>query len=96
MGECRRCAQASRSALGRRIFRRGDRCTVPKTRECQAFSLRAEMGPERPHWLAGAPGFEPGNGGIKSSHFPLFIKGRSEKSREFGINPFNGLPDISE
>jgi hypothetical protein len=23
----------------------------------------------RPHWLAGAPGFEPGNGGIKIHHF---------------------------
>src|SRR6266852_6087334 len=27
--------------------------------------LHAEMTPQRPHWLAGAPGFEPGNGGIK-------------------------------
>src|SRR5712671_6684679 len=24
-----------------------------------------EITPQRPHWLAGAPGFEPGNGGIK-------------------------------
>src|SRR5712692_9701114 len=23
-----------------------------------------EITPQRPHWLAGAPGFEPGNGGI--------------------------------
>src|SRR5467141_1299220 len=24
-----------------------------------------EITPQRPHWLAGAPGLEPGNGGIK-------------------------------
>jgi hypothetical protein len=82
MGECRRCAQASRSALGRRIFRRGDRCTVPKTRECQAFSLRAEMGPERPHWLAGAPGFEPGNGGIKISLIIQLFQGAFGKKSQ--------------
>jgi hypothetical protein len=26
-----------------------------------------EITPQRPDWLAGAPGFEPGNGGIASS-----------------------------
>src|SRR3981189_2799990 len=29
------------------------------------LSLRRAREPQRPDWLAGAPGFEPGNGGIK-------------------------------
>src|SRR3981189_2136611 len=29
------------------------------------ISLRRAREPQRPDWLAGAPGFEPGNGGIK-------------------------------
>src|SRR5258706_2688546 len=32
-----------------------------------------EITPQRPHWLAGAPGFEPGNGGIKI-HKTLLIR----------------------
>src|SRR6266852_8941849 len=34
-----------------------------------------EITPQRPHWLAGAPGFEPGNGGIKIRKRPLICKG---------------------
>jgi len=30
-----------------------------------AVFTHPEITPQRPHWLAGAPGFEPGNGGIK-------------------------------
>src|SRR5260370_41902472 len=34
-----------------------------------------EITPRRPDWLAGAPGFEPGNGGIKIRKTPLICKG---------------------
>jgi hypothetical protein len=39
----------------------------PEWRKCRRLSYTRETEPPRPNWLAGAPGFEPGNGGIKSA-----------------------------
>src|SRR6185437_7140230 len=43
----------------------GDACTLPQEPEVSGAFLKYGNAPRRPHWLAGAPGFEPGNGGIK-------------------------------
>src|SRR6266852_7879075 len=48
-----------------------------------------EITPQRPHWLDGAPGFEPGNGGIKIHLFCLPFNGHSEKSTKF--DPFQSI-----
>jgi hypothetical protein len=37
--------------------------------EPRAFRVLIHNQLERPHWLAGAPGYEPGNGGIKIRQF---------------------------
>ncbi len=38
----------------------------PEPAGMSAVFTDSEITPQRPHWLAGAPGFEPGNGGIAS------------------------------
>ena len=42
-----------------------DRSSVAYVFDFAAVPRRCGRTPLRPHWLAGAPGFEPGNGGIK-------------------------------
>jgi hypothetical protein len=55
-----------------------------------------EITPQRPDWLAGAPGFEPGNGGIKSPNSVYSNNGHSEKTRDSGLFPINRLGGSSE
>src|SRR6266436_3534718 len=46
-----------------------------------------EITPRRPDWLAGAPGFAPRNGGIKSLNSVYSNNGHSEKTRDSGLFP---------
>src|SRR5260370_31201412 len=43
-----------------------------------------EITPQRPDWLAGAPGFEPGNGGIKIQVVRIIYQRAFRKSAEIG------------
>ena len=55
-----------------------------------------EIPAERPWWLAGVPGFEPGNGRIKSPNSAYSNNGHSEKTRDSGLLPIHGLGSSSE
>src|SRR6266849_9100167 len=43
-----------------------------------------EITSQRPHWVAGAPGFEPGNGGIKIQVVRIIYQRAFRKSAEIG------------
>src|SRR5258707_820907 len=55
-----------------------------------------EITPQRPDWLAGAPGFEPGNGGIKIQVVRIIYHAHSEKVRKLDLSLFKRLAGISE
>src|SRR2546428_6959201 len=50
--------------------------------EMSTVLTQPEMTAPRPHCVAGAPGFEPGNGGIKSTFSAFHFNDHSETSRE--------------
>ena len=54
-----------------------------------------EITPQRPDWLAGVPGFEPGNGGIKIHHLPS-LQWSFRKIREIRPVPIDRLDADSE